>query len=428
MNEWWANGNIICNVHTDVGETESQWWGDHFNFQLLDMVSETCRTRTVPDCEFFINKRDYPHLKYNEAMRGPAEPYGFIYDKDDRDPDQDLPLQEDYSFPAYAPILSFYSSARFSDIPMPPSEDWEAATGEIFPPSFNLDRDPHSGVTQDPKPRDLFTAVNLKKFEKAWEDKVATAFFRGTATGGGVTADTNQRLHVTQLCYEWGQEPLPADGVPYLDAQITGMNNRDKKIAGQKMTHINKDSFPFQMGRQNFTPIYEQSSYKYLMYIEGHCAACRYGFMMRLGSVILKVESKCVADQMWYFPLLKPYYDHVPVKADLSDLKQQLLWCRDHDADCRQIAHNASLVYDKYVGKEGILDYMQVRCPDLCFPVSLTSYIFLLHKQHSLSTCEARTSSTPPPRIRTTLTLPPPPTTPTTTTSAHTPHRPSSLS
>lgn len=27
---------------------------------------------------------------------------------------------------------------------------------------------------------------------------------------------------------------------------------------------------------------------RYLVYVEGHCAACRYGFMMRLGSVILK--------------------------------------------------------------------------------------------------------------------------------------------
>ena len=74
------------------------------------------------------------------------------------------------------------------------------------------------------------------------------------------------------------------------------------------------------------------------------CAACRYGFMMRLGSVILKVTDcfcvcmmyeiprgrlfnphtlhdvvcccvqvtpRQVADTMWYFPLLQPYVDHV---------------------------------------------------------------------------------------------------------------------
>ena len=39
--------------------------------------------------------------------------------------------------------------------------------------------------------------------------------------------------------------------------------------------------------------------------------------MMRLGSVILKVAPRQVADRMWYFPLLKPYVDHVPVKGRL---------------------------------------------------------------------------------------------------------------
>lgn len=49
MSEWWANGNIICNEHQRIGEKEgeTQWWGDSFNFQLKDMVAETCRTREV---------------------------------------------------------------------------------------------------------------------------------------------------------------------------------------------------------------------------------------------------------------------------------------------------------------------------------------------------------------------------------------------
>ena len=45
------------------------------------------------------------------------------------------------------------------------------------------------------------------------------------------------------------------------------------------------------MGRENFVPIYAQGRYKYLLYVEGHCAACRYSFLMRLGSVILKVPT-----------------------------------------------------------------------------------------------------------------------------------------
>lgn len=147
---------------------------------------------------------------------------------------------------------------------------------------------------------------------------------------------------------------------PYLDAKIVGWNMRDKKIAGRPMTYIRKTDFPFSGGRENFFPIYEQSKFKYLVYVEGHCAACRYGFMMRLGSVILKVESLCVADSMWYFPLLRPYYDHVPVKADLSDLQEKIEWCRANDDKCQEIAQNALRLYERYVARDGLLDYLQV--------------------------------------------------------------------
>jgi hypothetical protein len=121
-----------------------------------------------------------------------------------------------------------------------------------------------------------------------------------------------------------------------------------RQIASQPMTHIHPKEFPFSGDKAtNFVPIYQQSSFKYLIYAEGHCAACRYGFMMQLGSVILKVESQCVADQMWYFPLLRPYYDHIPVRADLSDLREVLEWCHAHDEECQKIASQAKEVYGK---------------------------------------------------------------------------------
>ena len=69
-------------------------------------------------------------------------------------------------------------------------------------------------------PRDLFTEANFRKFERGWdENRVATAFFRGTATGGGTSADNNQRLKVAQLSHQWkndlekgGKEPFAARG------------------------------------------------------------------------------------------------------------------------------------------------------------------------------------------------------------------------
>ncbi len=182
-----------------------------------------------------------------------------------------------------------------------------------------------------------------------------------------MTAATNQRLHLAQTSYEWSLRKelngSVAGVAPFLDAKITGWNLRDKKIAGEKMNFLRASDFPFEGSRaKNFVEIYKQATYKYLLYAEGHCAACRYGFMMLLGSVILKVESRCVADQMWYFPLLRPYHDHVPVKADLSDLLEVLQWCHEHDEECRQIAANAKQLYHQFVSRDGVLDYLQAIC------------------------------------------------------------------
>ena len=81
---------------------------------------------------------------------------------------------------------------------------------------------------------------------------------------------------------------------------------------------------------------------------------------MRLGSVILKVAPRQVADRMWYFPILQPYVDHVPVKADLSDLEEKIRWCRDNDDKCREIAQNCLKLYDRYVARSGLLDYVEM--------------------------------------------------------------------
>lgn len=107
-NQWWANGNIICNMYDD-GSGKIQYWGDHFLLALKDMFSELCRSREVPDCEFFLNKRDYPQLKFNDDASFPGgpqavEPYGFIYDKNDREPTEDIVLKREL-YRSYAPIL-----------------------------------------------------------------------------------------------------------------------------------------------------------------------------------------------------------------------------------------------------------------------------------------------------------------------------------
>lgn len=213
----------------------SQHWGDHFLSPLRDMLGEACRLRKMPDCEFFLNKRDYPQLKVNVPRGEPVEPYGFIFDKDDRDPDQDVDLVEEHKFKSFAPIVSFYAAApdRFTDIPFPSSEDWEAACGLVFAHTFMHTKDPATGeIEMSGNPRDLFTEANFRKFEQSWDDgRVATAFFRGTATGGGTTVDNNQRLKVASLCHQWRDDPVKGGDEPYLDAAIVGWNRKYRFVS-----------------------------------------------------------------------------------------------------------------------------------------------------------------------------------------------------
>jgi hypothetical protein len=41
-----------------------------------------------------------------------------------------------HKYKNYTPIVSFYCSDRFADVPFPTSEDWEAATGMVYPKTF----------------------------------------------------------------------------------------------------------------------------------------------------------------------------------------------------------------------------------------------------------------------------------------------------
>lgn len=207
---------------------------------LRDMLVECCRTRDVPDCEFFINKRDYPQVKVNIDRGVHVEPYGFIYDKDDRLPEDDVDLPENHRFETLAPVMSFYAAKkdRFTDIPWPSSEDWEGACGEVFCNTFIHQKDDMGVPVFDSKPRDLFTEANFQKFKCDWGDKVDTAFFRGTATGGGTTIDDNQRLKVAHYAHVWKDDAEKGGAVPFCDAAIVGWNLRDKKTWDKPMTFL----------------------------------------------------------------------------------------------------------------------------------------------------------------------------------------------
>ena len=83
-----------------------------------------------------------------------------------------------------------------------------------------------------------------------WNKKIPTAIFRGSATGCGITPETNQRLKVAELSEIWSKDNNynknnKIDGIPYLNAGVVGWNRRDKKFIGKPVDIINTSRLNF---------------------------------------------------------------------------------------------------------------------------------------------------------------------------------------
>ena len=149
-------------------------------------------------------------------------------------------------------------------------------------------------------------------FELDFSKKKPICVFRGSATGCGITTDTNMRLKAAQLSYDLNEK-----GINILDAKLTGWNQKPKMYNGE-LNEINKSNFKFKVGTDNFMNLEEQSKHKYILNIDGHVKAFRLGNEFRMGSVILLVKSPYT---LWFQQYLKDKLHYIEINEDLSNLE-----------------------------------------------------------------------------------------------------------
>ena len=379
VREWWANAYIVDNVPG----SSSRPWSDAKDAELLEMLRETCAAAFVPDCEFFLNKRDFPHMYYDRKRQVLAEPYPFLFGGCDARgealgvfPQLAPPPGMDYDARArFAPVFSFAVGPHFADISMPTVDDWRAATGaDADLRAFLLD-EAHAAA---------------RDFERK---TLGTAVWRGSSTGPGVTPADNQRLALVALARRHPDR---------LDCELTGLNLRDRVAADGALTHLSLQTALELCGcktveelrthmkrRRRFLSFAEQCRHKYVIYVQGHSAAFRYGKLMFSNSVILRVESTVMAPDLWFSAACSgaaPHReeageageagdgsawgvggggsmtdveraDHLVIRADLSDLLDALDWCETHPRECARIARNAFTLADQLFTKDSILQY-----------------------------------------------------------------------
>ena len=309
--KWHANNCVFRNEWPS-------YEGD-LNVELFkNMISELCKNRTIPNVQFFINYRDSPILKKNLT-----EPYHHLFDS------KDINIEKEYKFKKFCPILSQSVTDDYADILMPTNDDWLINSSKIFTNQCS----------------NSYTKNKFEKLQLNWKKKKNICVFRGSATGCGMSIDNNMRLKAAQLSLEHPK---------LLDAGITDWKPRDKKYINEPIKIINPDDFKFKLvdglSRQ------EQSEYKYILNIEGYVSAFRLSSELKMNSVVLICESDY---KMWYSDSLVEYEHYVPVKKDLSNLIDQINWCKKNDKKCEKIASNGLLFYEKYLTKDALFDYMQ---------------------------------------------------------------------
>lgn len=280
----------------------------------IDMFEQTLASKKVADVEFFISHRDFPILKSNYT-----QPYDQLYS------DPNIPLESKYINQQFLPICSMSWTDGFQDLMLPTIDDWEIASQKIF---YGMCRDQYKDFES--------------QIETSWDNKIDKVVFRGATTDCGYDEKTSARYLVHKL----SQMSEMSDD---LDAGITKLWFNDIKLPGQPI------QYPSRLKPVDPIPFVKMSKYKYVLNIDGSVTAFRLSAELAFGSVILKVDSKY---KIWYMDMLVPWVHYIPIKSDLSDLKEKIQWCKENQDVCRTIGSNARKFYNEHINKSTMIDWI----------------------------------------------------------------------
>jgi hypothetical protein len=339
-NRWYANYFMFKNqVFSEGPLKELMDEGDHATEDFKCLIEEVCNRRFVPDICFFMNPRDYPVLKKNLD-----HPYDLIY----RSAGKQVPKIQKPKIP----ILSQSATDEYDDIIIPNEDDINRLL---------CNNSEHSDQNKD-----------QNNIELNWENKKNIAIFRGSATGAGITKESNQRIKLASMKNE------------ILDVALTGGNNRLKldPILGY-CDYINLRKLGIELGQKK--TIKEQSEYKYIIHVSGHVAAFRLSREFGYNSLIIKVDSPW---KVWFSDKINGFTiqelenkeseenvqiaHYIKAKSDLSDINEIVTWCINNDTICKQIAKNG---YDFFTEFLSTKDYMLDYTNDIFWSISKNSII-----------------------------------------------------
>ena len=177
-------------------------------------------------------------------------------------------------------------------------------------------RTDYKSVIYTPLDDDTFTnglTRILSKYNKPkWEDRKSIVFWRGVLSGCD-TPTLRERV-IKHLLNN-----------PNTDVKPTQCQLNESR--GFKELEVNRCS------------IEKHFEYKYILIIDGNIIASSHQWVFGSGAVPIMITHP--DNKYWFARFLKPMYNYVPIKYDLSDLDEKIEWLVQNDDKAKEISKNA---------------------------------------------------------------------------------------
>jgi hypothetical protein len=166
--------------------------------------------------------------------------------------------------------------------------------------------------------------------------KIDKAFFRGgnhCGAGGEVFEHevTEQNMHPRPKIFI-----LSFLFPDYIDAKTTRFEFNNK-IEGDQLKVLRLYKALFENAETHYVPISEQNKYKYLVSLDGEAASWSRPQIISFSGSLLLYQTDY---KQWFQDAMKPYYNYIPIKSDLSNLLTQIDWARDNPDKAEKIVNN----------------------------------------------------------------------------------------
>ena len=307
-NTWYSNNCVL--------KTSDQWYfiegpAQQYIKQFLEMLNFTkTQYGSLPDCDFVINRMDFPLIKKDKTPS-----YQNLYS---------IPLKDNSQPDKLWFLCSQSKTGEHLDIVIPNSDEWEG-----------------------------LEKLQEQEYNQLWESKKNTAIWRGMSSGCETNVKKNPRLWYTYLSSQINKNvSSPSDCT--IDIKINKPVNRLKVNQGV-ISYLNQRELPFKIDKRFFVNMKDQSNCKYIFNIEGNVSAYRYGTLFATKSLIINVKSDYY---LWFEPILTEE-EIITFPKDITKLQLQkkIQTIIVNDSHSKKIAENGYNFFKKYINKKKISQY-----------------------------------------------------------------------